>query len=232
MTARSVVIHHRTTEENLRENALGRAALWPLIARKYGGGTLVPLELPHTEFDALDRKSGIDWVQVLPNGQHRTWAARFEYRPEAEGRLTIRQKLPDGSTNTEMLKRSLALVDNRLMPNLTLQACFSGPPSGDGRPLSAATVATSELYGFLLGKEFDRHADEWRAGRRTRKSRNEPPPMGWWGLDQAWPEQTQYLYVAFELLSYAKLPSLKIHRFWPEQGLLFDPVAVSLAGVA
>ena len=213
------------------ENALGRQALWPLIDRHYGGGDLVPLEIPHPgyeAFDVLDRKSGIDWVQVLPDGQHRTWAARFEYIPLAEGRLTIRQRLPNGSTETEMLKRSLALVDHRLMPNLTLQACFTAPPSGGGRPVSAVTVATAELYGFLLGREFARHGDTWRAGRRVRKSRNEPPPMGWWGLAQAWPEQTQYLWVTAELLNYARLPSLAIHRFWPTQGLLFDPVAVSL----
>ena len=225
------MIHHRTVEQNLLENAVGRAALWPLLAPHHGGGQLVPLELPHpahTEFDVLDRKSGIDWVQVLPDGQHRTWAARFEYRPMAEGRLTIRQKLPSGSTDIEMLKRSLALVDNRLMPNMTMQACFTQPPSAGGRPLSAAAVATSELYGFLLGKDFAKHAEEWRLSRRTRKSRNEPPPMGWWGLDQAWPEQTQYLFVTFELLAYARLPSLQIHRFWPTQGLLFDPVAISL----
>lgn len=96
--------------------------------------------------DMFDKYSGIDAIQITKDSQIRTMACRVQWTDRPWNTFTIRYKRSSGA-RTEFEKRMDAIDNDKLYPQLTMQAYFS---NNDDKLLSLAIVETRNLYKSIV----------------------------------------------------------------------------------
>lgn len=216
---------YASPQRNLQDTAESVRLIWSLIGDLYDGGTIHSLE-EREELHELDADAGIDFVQLLPGRQRRTWASRIQWGSAWYSSFSIRYSRPTGRA-TEYGKRIEAYRHGLLMPDRTMQGYLDArPPFGE--PIAVGTIETRKLYEFMDSPEFGLNFDKWSHGRqyRPRGNRIEAQPLPWTGYREL-RDGTRFIFVTWALLEHVGLP-VRVHKFTPDQALMWDPVQVSL----
>jgi hypothetical protein len=139
-----------------RDQAWAREAfkrlVWPGIAPLIGGGEFISSEEPQAApmLQSLDRDSGIDGFQKLPEGGYRSVAHRVQKVDRSFDTFTLRERRQSGE-ETEVQKRVRALEDEwgKTRPDLQIQGYVSKDIS---RALTAAAVRGDDLWSYVTAE--------------------------------------------------------------------------------
>lgn len=114
---------------------------WEKLKHKLGGGEVISLEDSKSPLARhLDRRSGIDWLQLLPDGGIRGIASRCQWGWYDS--FTVRAEKLLTHAQTELEKRIRDISEGYLYPQITCQSYFDE----DGDLIQAAACDTYTLY--------------------------------------------------------------------------------------
>lgn len=137
-------------EKDLEQSSRRFRTHWPEISEACGctADSLVPIERPeHSigQIRILDMSAGIDYIANTRTGGVRSIAARVQQSPHLYSSFTIRSRRHTRAP-TEWVKRTMAMRNNEMIPDLTVQLYVDKRENLVGYGI----VRTRELFEYLM----------------------------------------------------------------------------------
>ena len=119
--------------------------IWTKISDYLGGGRIIAAETCSCELcQLMDRNSGIDYLQYLPDCGTRLLASRVQWDGINWQSFTIRCSRESGAL-TEYAKRKRDIKNGYIYPQYTIQGFVKYPDE----VLSVAAIKTIDLFDFV-----------------------------------------------------------------------------------